>query len=114
MSAQRVALVRRLAEQLPRPEVGQLRNVHRPVDVGGGKDRAEQVVHRDVAVEVDDQLVDVVTRRDVGPLSFEEMRPAGRVATLVVRAGHNGAPASRSTRRSTAGNNRLFSLWTWR
>ena len=68
---QRVALVPGLAEQLPRPEVDQFRDVHRPVDVGSGEHRTEHVVHRHVAVELDDEPVQVVAGGDVGPFLFE-------------------------------------------
>ena len=43
------------AEQLPGPEVGQLFEVARPVDVRAREDRTEQVVLRDVTVEVTDE-----------------------------------------------------------
>jgi len=83
VGAQRVALVDRLAEQLPRPEVDQFREVHRPVDVGGFEDRPEHVVHRHVAVEVDDQPLEIVARADVGPHVHDEVGPARWFATLV-------------------------------
>ena len=52
--------------------------------MGGGEDRAQQVVHRNVAVEGDDEPLDVVAGADVGPPVVEQVSRAGRLTAAAL------------------------------
>jgi hypothetical protein len=59
-------LVAGFAEQNAAPVVDELRNVERPVDVGDlTEDGFQKVIEDDLAVEVDDQIVDGGTTVEV-------------------------------------------------
>ena len=94
VGAQRVAFVSRLAEELPRPEVDELRDVRAPVDMRRAKTGAEQIVHRDLTVEVADELHDPIVAVEIGQRHDDGANACSRCTTI--------------------GNNTLFSLWMWR
>ena len=90
-----------------------------PVDAGRFEHRAEQIVHRGVAVEVAHEPHDVVAVDDVCTGIIEQMTPTRRIAAVefegpMSAADHQAVTFRSASRRTTSGNSTLFSLWMCR